>query len=60
MSRLQSHTDELRWTPQDGSDRVVEYALFSRSGFEPSVEEAATQRDDLRLFTVADVVDRLT
>ena len=60
LSRLQSHTDELRWTPQDGSDRVVEYALFSRSGFEPSVEEAATQRDDLRLFTVADVVDRLT
>lgn len=57
LSNLHTHADELRWSPQDGSDRVVEYALFSRSGFKTSVEEAAAQRDDLRLFTVTDVVN---
>ena len=60
LSNLHGHADELRWSPQDGSDRVVEYALFSRSGFKPSVEEAADERDDLRLFTVTDVVTALT
>ncbi|WP_436936492.1 ATP-binding protein [Halovenus marina] len=60
LSNLQDHTDELRWSPRDGGDRVVEYALFSRSGFKPSVEETAAQRDDLRLFTVTDVVQALS
>lgn len=56
LSNLERHADELRWTPQNGSDRTVEHALFSRSGFKQSVEEAASERDDLRLFTVTDVV----
>lgn len=59
FSTLRNHADELRWTPDDGSDRVEQYALFSRSGFKSSVEEAAEERDDLRLFTVEDVVDAL-
>lgn len=59
FSNLQRHADELRWTPNDGSDRVEKYALFSRSGFKSSVEEAAAERDDLRLFTVEDVVEAL-
>jgi AAA+ ATPase superfamily predicted ATPase len=60
LSNLQDHVDELRWSPQNGSDRLVEYALFSRSGFKQSVTEAASQRDNLRLFTVTDVVNVLT
>jgi hypothetical protein len=60
FSKLQAHTEELRWTPTDGGDRVEEHALFSRSGFKPSVEEAAAERDDLRLFTVEDVVEALS
>nr|WP_198662015.1 DUF234 domain-containing protein [Halorussus litoreus] len=59
LSKLQRHVDELRWTPDDGSDRVEQYALFSRRGFKRSVEEAAEERDDLRLFTVEDVVEAL-
>lgn len=55
FSKLQDHLDELRWTPQSG-ERQEEYALFSRSGFERSVEEATEERDDLQLFTVDDVV----
>ena len=53
---LRRHTSELRWTPADGGDRSVEYALFSRGGFTDSLEQLATERDDLRLFDVADVV----
>ncbi|MGB9966334.1 hypothetical protein [Halobacterium hubeiense] len=60
LSNLQRHADELRWTPQNGTDRTVEHALFSRSGFKQSVEEAASERDDLRLFTVTDVVNAHT
>lgn len=60
LAKLEEHADELRWSPQDGGERVVEHALFSRSGFKPSVEEAAAERDDLRLFTVEDVVRALS
>jgi len=60
LSNLENHVDELRWSPQDGSDRNEEYALFSRSGFKSSVEKAAEEREDLRLFTVGDVVEALT
>ena len=59
FSKLSDHVDELRWTPTDGGERDVQYALFSRSGFRASVEEAAGDRDDLRLFTVEDVVEAL-
>jgi AAA+ ATPase superfamily predicted ATPase len=59
LSKLESHTEELRWSPPGGADRSVEYALFSRNGFADSVEEAATQRSDLCLFTVGNVVDAL-
>jgi len=59
FSKLQGHLDELRWSPNDGGNRVVQYALFSRSGFKPSVKEAAIERDDLRLFTLEDVVETL-
>jgi AAA+ ATPase superfamily predicted ATPase len=58
FSSLQSGVEELRWSP-DGGERAHEYALFSRSGFASSVEEAAAQRDDLQLFTVTDVVSAL-
>jgi uncharacterized protein len=57
---LEDHVRELRWTPPDGDERDVEYALFSRSGFAESVDEAAEDRESLRLYTVDDVVAALT
>jgi hypothetical protein len=60
LSKLEGHVGELRWSPDSGRDRAERYALFSRSGFTQSVEEAADERDNLRLFTVDDVVDALT
>ena len=59
FSKLQDHVAELRWHPDDGSDRTVQYALFSRSGFNASIREAAAKRANLRLFTVEDVVEAL-
>jgi len=60
FSKLQQHVDELRWKPTDGSNREVEYALFSRSGFKQSVKEAAAERRDLQLFTLEEVVSALS
>jgi AAA+ ATPase superfamily predicted ATPase len=60
LSSLEAHVAELRWTPDDGGDRTCAYALFSRHGFTDTVREAATARSDLRLYTIADLVDALT
>jgi hypothetical protein len=49
----------LWWVPSEGDERTCEYALFSRSGFKQSVKEAAENREDLRLYTVEDVVEAL-
>lgn len=59
LSKLEAHVEELRWTPDGGRERTEEYALFSRSGFKASVEEAAEERENLRLFTVEDIVEAL-
>jgi len=60
FATLQDHVEELRWTPEDGGDRTETYALFSRSGFTSAVEEAAEERDDIKLFSAEDVVEALT
>lgn len=59
LATLEDDGRAVDWTPPSGDDPTYEYALFSRSGFKPSVEEAAAERDDLRLFTLANVVDAL-
>lgn len=59
LAGLEGSVEHVDWTPDGGGDPTYEYALFSRSGFEPSVEEAAADRADLRLFHLTDVVDAL-
>jgi len=59
LATLESHTEELRWTPPTGGGRRCKYVLFSRSGFKPSVEEAAAERDDLRLVEIDELVGAL-
>lgn len=60
IKRLEEEAAMIDWRPDSGDDPEFEYAVFSRSGFSPAVEEAASQRDNVQLFTVEDVVDRLT
>lgn len=60
LSQLEAEASHVDWTPDDTAETVYQYALFSRSGFKQSVEEAAEERNDLRLFAVDDVVATLT
>lgn len=59
LADLENDAPHIDWTPSGGGNPEYEYALFSRSGFKSSVEEAADSRDDLRLFELDDVVDAL-
>lgn len=59
LATLEDDARAVDWTPPSGNDPAYEYALFSRSGFKSSVEEAAEDRGNLRLFTLANVVDAL-
>jgi hypothetical protein len=59
LAQLEQEAPEIEWAPADG-DANYEYALFSRSGFASSLEEAADERDNLGLFTVEDVVETLS
>lgn len=53
LSDLETITPDVRW---HGTDRTVVYALFAKAGFTTELTTAADQRDDVHLFTAADVV----
>ena len=55
LASLETHAAEIRWSPTT-DDVEMEYALFTRSGATQSVQKAVSERDDLRLFDLADVV----
>ncbi|GAA0722347.1 AAA+ ATPase superfamily predicted ATPase [Halorubrum trapanicum] len=54
LASLEDHAAEIRWTP-DGDERTTKYALFTRKGSTQSVQEAVSERDDVRLFDLADI-----
>ena len=56
LNDLESDVEDIRWTPRGGGDVAHEFCLFSRSGFNRSLIEAAEERDDLRLFSIENVV----
>ena len=56
LADLEDDVEHIDWTPTGGGEPTYEFTLFSRSGFTPAVEEAADERDDLRLFDLPDVV----
>jgi uncharacterized protein len=55
LASLENHASEIHWTPDVG-DGDTEYALFTRSGATQSVQEAVSEREDLRLFDLTAVV----
>ncbi len=59
LAALERDVTAVQRSPSSGGDPTYEYALFSRSGFTDSVREAATDRSDLSLFELDDVVDVL-
>ncbi len=56
LASLEEHTREIRWSPDSG-DVTQKSALFARNGFTQSVRDVATERDDLRLFDLEEIVD---
>lgn len=60
FSQLQNDAPQIDWIPDDGMEPEYEYALFSRSGFATSLEEARNERDDLRLYTIKEVIDAIS
>lgn len=60
LSQLESEAPKVDWHPESSGDPEYTYALFSRSGFSSAVKEAESERDDLHLFTVNDVVGLIT
>ena len=54
LSSLESLEAEVRWR---GDDRTVVYALFGKNGVHPDIETAANTRDDLFVFTPADLLE---
>lgn len=58
LASLEDHADEIRWSPDSG-DVKRKYALFARSGFTQSIREAAAERDELRLFDLDEIVERI-
>jgi AAA+ ATPase superfamily predicted ATPase len=60
LSRLEENAHHVEWSPSGGGEPRYMYALFTRNGFKRSVREAAEERDDLRLFSIADVQAALT
>ncbi|MCU4718913.1 ATP-binding protein [Halapricum hydrolyticum] len=56
LASLEKHAAEIRWSPDSGDDVSREYTLFARNGFAQSIREAAADRDDLRLFDLAEIV----
>lgn len=56
LADLEDDVEQIDWTPTGGGEPTYEFALFSRSGFKRSVEDAADERDDLRLFGLSDIV----
>lgn len=56
LASLEEHAEAVRWTPRDGGDVDIEYALFTRSGATQAVREAVAERDDLNLFDLREIV----
>ncbi|ELY96185.1 hypothetical protein C483_00125 [Natrialba hulunbeirensis JCM 10989] len=55
LASLEDHAAEIRWTPDNG-EKEKKYALFTRNGATLSVQEAVSERDDVRLFDLDAIV----
>ena len=56
LSDLERTTEHVQWS-QEPTDGETQYVLFSRSGYTTDLERLGQSREDVSLFTVADVVD---
>lgn len=60
LAGVEDAAAHIDWTPPDGGSPEYEYCCFCRSGFSEDLTATAAARDDVHLFTTADVVAALT
>lgn len=57
LADLERGARQIQWTPPNGGTPNYHYCCFCRSGFSDGLREAARERDDVSLFTPAEIVD---
>jgi AAA+ ATPase superfamily predicted ATPase len=57
LADIERSANQIEWTPPEGSTLTYHYCCFCRSGFSEGLENAAAERDDVSLFTPADIVN---
>lgn len=57
LADLERSASQIRWTPPDGGEPTYHYCCFCRSGFSDGLRRTADSRDDVSLFTPAEIVD---
>ena len=58
LADLERTAAQVEWTPPNGSDVDYHYCCFCRSGFSDGLRRVADERDDVSLFTPAEIVER--
>lgn len=56
LHNLEKDAEQVRWSKKD---RKETYALFSRSGFTENLKKLSQERNDLKLWTPADISEHL-
>ena len=56
LADLERTARDVQWTPEGGGEPTYHYCCFCRSGFSDGLQRAATERDDISLFTPNDIV----
>ncbi|EFW90190.1 ATPase [Haladaptatus paucihalophilus DX253] len=56
LADLERSAAQVRWTPENGTEPAYHYCCFCRSGFSDGLRATADERDDVSLFTPAEIV----
>lgn len=56
LADLERSARQIEWTPPSGGDPEYHYCCFCRSGFSDGLRATADEREDISLFTPADIV----
>lgn len=57
LADLERTATHVEWTPPNGGSPEYQYCCFCRSGFSDGLQQTADERDDISLFTPADIVE---
>jgi len=56
LADLERSAAQVEWTPSNGETPEYHYCCFCRSGFSEGLQQVADTRDDVSLFTPAEIV----